>query len=558
MKKSLLLGLAAVMGMSLQAQQLTAATQLSHPMKRQGITLSERAEKASFAAKKAKKVSTKAEAPVTDQPAGVLFDNMYVTSEAYGLGWGDIYYQEVDGGYGAVVVGDDGCLYINGPLSQAYVWGLGYPWIKCEKVEGQDGVYEMTTPQPYALDYGDLYYIERLKFDEDLESYVVDETNNKVRFSWKDNTLTQLDDCFVGLCDETHDWFYMADNGIKYEVNNDKVVEIPSQGYEPADVRMDYKDDPEDLTSEDKKMLTMYAPLDETATAAYLTGLEPNLPDAAVMYQGDEATQQVIFPGGQYLGVDMEYSSHMYLLCGNAKVVGSGDNAYFNYDVTDKLTLTLDEATESTVAPYPASFIVNCGRSKLYIADEFVAPRFTAIEDKAATPADPTGLNVKESSNFDIVKFVIPDVDVQGEELNNKKLFYNIYYNDEVYTFDPELFVGLDAPLTDVPYGFSEPEYDIYMSSSSKVNTIYFYDQGYDKIGVQSVYRGGKQENRSNIVYYHRSTSGIDSLNADVRTVKSETYYNVAGQKVNADASGLVIKKIEFTDGTTATYKVIK
>lgn len=556
MKKSLLLGLAALMGLSLQAQQLTAATQLSHPMKRQGITLSERAEKATFAAKKAHKVATKAEAPVTDQPAGVLFDNMYVTSEAYGLGWGDVYYQPVDGGYGAVVEGADGCLYVKGPLSQAYVWGLGYPWIKCEKSEGD--VYVMSMPQPYAIDYGDLYYIERLKYDEDLESYVTDEDNQTVRFQWKDNVLTQLDDCFVGLCDETHDWFYMADNGIKYVVNNDKVAQVPSQGFENADVRMDYKNNPKDLTSEDKQILTMYAPLDETATVAYLTGLEPNLPDAAVMYQGDEATQQVIFPGGQYLGVDMEYSSHMYLLCGNAKVVSSGDNAYFNYDVTDKLTLTLDEATETTVAPYPASLIVNCGRNQLYIADEFVAPRFTSLDDEPMTPATPTDLTVKESVYFDIVKFVIPDVDDQGEDLNTKKLYYNIYLDGQVYTFDPEVFVGLSAPMTDVPYGFSESEYDIYMSSSTKVNTIYFYENDYKTIGVQSVYRGGNEEHRSDIVTYTRSIVGIDGISTDVRTVKSETYYNVAGQKVDASINGMIFKRVEYTDGTTQTFKVLK
>lgn len=554
MKKSLLLGLVAVMGFTAQAQQLTSVSTLSHPMKRQGVTLSERAEKASFAAKKGKKVAVKADQPLLDQPAGKLFENMYVTSESYGLGWGDVYYQPVDGGYGAVVEGDDGCLYVKGPLSQAYVWGLGYPWIKLEKGEGD--AYVMSMPQPYAIDYGDLYYIERLKYDEDLESYVSDEENQSVRFQWKDNVLTQLDDAVVGLCDETHDWFYMGDWDIKYVVNNDKVAQVPSQGFEQADVRMDYKDDPEDLSSENKAMLTMYAPEDESSTQAYFVGFESNLPEAAVACQSNEDTRQLEIPGRQYLGVDMEYSSHMYLLCGNAKVENSDGYIYFNYDLTDKLVFDLDN--ETYAAAYPASLIVNCGRNQLYIADEFVAPRFTAIEAKAQTPADPAEFTVKESVNFDIVKFVIPDVDVQGEELNTKKLFYNIYLDGQVYTFDPEVFVGLDAPMTDVPYGFSESEYDIYMSASSKVNTIYFYDNDYKTLGVQSVYRGGNEEHRSNIVTYTRSTTGIDGINADVRTVKSESYYNVAGQRVDASASGLVIKKVEFTDSTTATYKVVK
>ena len=556
MKKSLLLGLVAVMGFTAQAQQLTSVSTLSHPMKRQGVTLSERAEKASFAAKKGKKVAAKADQPLLDQPAGKLFENMYVTSESYGLGWGDVYYQPVDGGYGAVVEGDDGCLYVKGPLSQAYVWGLGYPWIKLEKGEGD--AYVMSMPQPYAIDYGDLYYIERLKYDEDLESYVSDEDNQSVRFQWKDNVLTQLDDAVVGLCDATHDWFYMGDWDIKYVVNNDKVAQVPSQGFEPFDMRMDFKDDPKDLSSEDKLMLTSFASGDETARQAYFAGFEANLPDAPVIYQINEDTHQIEIPGGQYMGVDMEYSSHMYLLSGNAKVENSGSQVYFNYDLTDKLALTVDEQTEVIAAAYPASLVVNCGRNQLYIADEFVAPRFSAVESKAQTPADPKDFTVKESVNFDIVKFVIPDVDVEGEDLNTKKLFYNIYLDNQVYTFDPEVFVGLDAPMTDVPYGFSESEYDIYMSASSKVNTIYFYDNDYKTIGVQSVYRGGSEERRSAIVSYTRSTTGINGINADVRTVKSESYYNVAGQRVDASASGLIIKKVEFTNGTTETYKVVK
>lgn len=558
MKKTLLLGLATAMAMSLQAQQLTTATQSSHPMKRQGVTLSERAQKATFAAKKAHKVAAKAEAPVLDQPAGTLFENMYVTSASYGLGWGDVYYQEVDGGYGAVVEGADGNLYVKAPLSQAYVWDLGHPWIKCDKVEGQDGVYAMSMPQPYAIDYGDLYYIERLKYDEDLESYVADEDNQTVRFQWKDNVLTQLDDCFVGLCDETHDWFYMADNGIKYVVNNDKVAQVPADYTDVSDMRMYFKDDPSDLDSEDNKFVKSAASEDEESTVAYILGLNDNLPDAPVMVVANMQTEKFEIPTCQYMGVDMMYNSHIYLLTGNAKVEGSGNKVYFNYDKTDNLEMTYDEDLDALVAAYPASLIVNCGRNLLYIADEFVAPRFTSLDDEPMTPATPTDLTVKESVYFDIVKFVIPSVDDQGDDLNTKKLYYNIYLDGQVYTFDPEVFVGLSAPMTDVPYGFSESEYDIYMTSSTKVNTIYFYDNDYKTIGVQSVYRGGNEEHRSDIVTYTRSIVGIDGISTDVRTVKSESYYNAAGQKVDASSNGLIFKHIEYTDGTTQTFKVIK
>ena len=45
------------------------------------------------------------EEPIMEAPEGTLYDNMYASSFAYGLGWGDIYIQNVDGGIGKVVEG---------------------------------------------------------------------------------------------------------------------------------------------------------------------------------------------------------------------------------------------------------------------------------------------------------------------------------------------------------------------------------------------------------------------------------------------------------------------
>ena len=62
------------------------------------------------------------EEPIMDAPEGTLHDNMYASSYAYGLGWGDVYIQNVDGGIGKVVEGTDGNLYIYNPISQGYIW----------------------------------------------------------------------------------------------------------------------------------------------------------------------------------------------------------------------------------------------------------------------------------------------------------------------------------------------------------------------------------------------------------------------------------------------------
>lgn len=550
MKNLLLLGLAAMLAMGSQAANVKDAVKLTHPMRSQHMTLSERAANANatLVTNKAKKVAVKADAPITEAPAGTEYKDMYVTSESFGMGWGDVYYQKVDGGLGAVVEGNDGCLYIKGPISQAYVWGLGFPYIKCEKTG--DNTYVMKTPQCYAIDYGDPYYVQRLKYDEENDTYVVDETNTDVTFKWENNVLTQVDDCYFGLTDATGEWYYMADNEVKYEANPDKKVEVPD-GATAGDVRMTFNDDAEDLESTDSRMVEVFTSGDKQ----YMNHVDKYATDL-VMEMTVDANGGKTVVSGQYIGVDEDYNSHMYILTGDAKVATQGDYTYFNYDKTQSMTFVKDGNV--CKAAYPASIIVNCGRNTLYIGDEFVAPVLEEVADEAMVPADPENLTVTEGTSHDLMKFTIPTVDVDGKELNVNKLSYVVYYNDNVYTFTPELFEGLEEDMTEIPYGFTDSNYDIWHSSSTGKETIYFYDMLYDKVGVQSVYRGGNEENRSNVVYYYRSTSGVNNLNTEVRTVKSEAYYNAAGQRVDANATGFVVKRIVFTDGTTATYKVVK
>ena len=113
------------------------------------------------------------EEPIMEVPDGVLYDNMYATSFAYGLGWGDIYIQDVDGGIGKVVEGTDGNLYIYNPISQGYIWFSILPWIKAEPTG--DGKYVAKLPQLYIIDYGDPYYAYCMHYDEDEGMPVVEE-----------------------------------------------------------------------------------------------------------------------------------------------------------------------------------------------------------------------------------------------------------------------------------------------------------------------------------------------------------------------------------------------
>ncbi len=549
MKRTLLLSICAIAisAMASQRADIKTAPRNHTPLQSDTWKLSDVNHKAAT-----KRLPQKAssESPISSAPAGQLFENMYVNSNSYGLGFGDIYYQVVDGGLGGVVEGNDGYIYVQAPISQAYVWGLGSPWLKCTKAQGDTIV--MATPQIYAIDAGDPYYARRLKPTADSTSFEVDKADSTVRFVWKNHVLTQVDDCLIGLCDATGEWFYMGDYNIKYTINPDVAVKAPDNAIKMT-YRLEYIPKAANLDSTTTTMTNVL--IDPSAPyQPYINNIFSDLADAAVRAKFTSDGKAVL-PTRQYMGIDKIYNSHVYLLTGNAKVVTpSNGSKYFNYDQCDSVAFTIKGENGDTLrAAYPSSIIVNAGRSNLYIIKEYVAPTLTIEEDKAIVPADPS-ITVVQLSKCDQLKIVIPTVGVDGEQLNENNLYYNIYYNDSIYTFTPDQYVGLDSNMTDIPYQFFDTNYDFYTSNGKTV--IYFYDKNWTKIGVQSIYRGGGKENRSKVVYVTKET-GVADTYAGAKTVKSTECFDVAGRKADPQSKGLCIKRITYSDGSVRVLKTI-
>jgi hypothetical protein len=78
------------------------------------------------------------------------------------------------------------------------------------------------------------------------------------------------------------------------------------------------------------------------------------------------------------------------------------------------------------------------------------------------------------------------------------------------------------------------------------------------RIGIQLNYTVGQVTNKSDIVYlevYPKPTA-VNEVNTD-KSVTGVRYYNVAGQEM-AQPSGLTIQVTTYSDGTTATTKVVR
>ena len=493
------------------------------------------------------------EEPIMDVPEGTLYDNMYASSFAYGLGWGDIYIQDVDGGIGKVVEGTDGNLYIYNPISQGYIWFSILPWIKAEPAG--DGKYVVKLPQLYIIDVGDPYYAYCMHYDEDEGMPVVEE-EGEIEFTWQDGVLTQLGDKFIGLCDATADWFYMADQHIVYAPQTDEFTTLPEDMYVQS-YTMTYLSDPTDLTKTKETVVSIALDGEDI----YMGNLNNNNPDSYI--KGHLADGKATFPTRQYLGPDAYYNGHIYVLTGDAYVdTETYGSPVFNYNLNDEIVFTVDEGARNIVAEWPAAMITNVGPTTLSILNDYVAPSLVAFDEVPAVPATPIftveDITVNTTTGFTVLHFTIPTVDVDGNKLNENKLYYNILLDGQVYTFDPETYIGLSSAMTDIPYKFEDNiNFDIYISNGR--HTVYLYTTDYDIVGLQSIYTAGDEVNRSEIVYVNNPThSGINEFTTGAQIVDTR-YYDLTGRELpTAPATGLYLQRATYSDGTTATIKVVK
>ena len=494
------------------------------------------------------------EEPIMDGPEGTLYDNMYATSFAYGLGWGDIYIQNVDGGIGKVVEGADGNLYIYNPISQGYIWFSILPWIKAEPAG--DGKYVVKLPQLYILDYGDPYYAYCMHYDEDEGMPVVEE-EGEIEFTWEDGVLTQLGDKFIGLCDATADWFYMADQHIIYAPQTDEPIIMHDDEYYMQSYTMTYLSDPTDLTKTKECIVDVVIDGEDI----YMGNLNSNNYDSFI--KGTLVDGKATFPTRQYLGVDAYYNGHIYVLTGEAFVdTETYGSPVFNYNLNDEIVFDVDEDAKHIVAQWPAAMITNVGPSTLSILNDYVAPGLEAFEEFPAVPAAPIftveDVTVNTTTGFTVLHFTIPTVDVDGFRLNENKLYYNIILDDQVYTFDPETYIGFPSAMTDIPYKFEDNiNFDIYINNGR--HTVYLYTTDFEMVGVQSIYTAGNEVNRSELVYVNNpKPSGINEVATGAQVVDTR-YFDLTGRELpTAPATGLYLQLATYSDGTTTATKVVK
>jgi uncharacterized OB-fold protein len=206
----------------------------------------------------------------------------------------------------------------------------------------------------------------------------------------------------------------------------------------------------------------------------YFQGMSEYLPKAWV--KGVKDGNTVTFAADQYMG---EY--------------GTYGSSYAFYST--EAVFTYDAATES----YSATGTIFGVLADQYYDGYYTNPVLTKVNEVAGVPATPSITAIESTQYGDMMTFNVPIVDVNGNNMVTSKLSYQFFIDDEntPMVFTTDYFTKLTENMTVLPYGFTE-NYDIY------ADAIYLNmpHDTWKKIGIQSIYAGGGEENKSAIFWF--------------------------------------------------------
>jgi hypothetical protein len=195
------------------------------------------------------------------------------------------------------------------------------------------------------------------------------------------------------------------------------------------------------------------------------------------------------------------------------------------------------------------------------ILDEFNNVTLTRVEPEPATPATPTITDFTEDDYGYYVLMTIPTTDVDGNDIYAALLSYQMLVDrngeQSVYEFTTDDYIFLEENMTVIPYNFTD-YYDIDVAGKQ----VYMYGDDiaeWTAIGVKSIYTVGeksRETRESEIFWYPLTQTGITNIGTN--NVVATNYYDLQGRTVDASSHGILIKKMEMSDGTIRIEKVMR
>lgn len=396
------------------------------------------------------------------------------------------------------------------------------------------------------------YYVNKLNFifDEGSDEtgwYFVDEEDNSLSYKLVDGSWalqgTDMARSVLGITDDFGEWMGFADFMTVYEPFNEEPLTPPSN-LVTEEWALTYGQG-------DGRFVSVGILDDEM----YVKGIFDEFPEAWI--KGDIEEDKVIFTSKQLLGTDRFIYHYDYFFGGDIEEVYDEDIDYSYQQITINDELVFDYDSENKYLSSNGAGVVNSNPDYQSYFEWVDYPVLTVNPtDMSLVPANPEITyweGMDDYYGMGYMYFNVPIVNKDGYLLNVNNLYYKVWLDDEPYEFSPDLYPSLEEETELIPVTFND-WFDISVQGIEHFLALYM--EGYEKIGVQSVYKDGDQEFVSDICYYGETPSGVYSLTDD-KSIASTVYYDLNGRLVTTNTKGVLIKRIIYSDGSVKNSKIM-
>lgn len=493
---------------------------------------------------------------ISEQPEGENITDVIGKNFAYTYEQNQMMRQQTYNGVASYVKGTDGNIYIYNPVP-GYRAGS---YLKLEPTS--DGRYVAHTPQAIGYDeyYGETIYIMRLvaKEENGKVKWVLDERENgeidgDVYFTYTDGVLRQqrIEGEVFGDPKALLATVYRggslegsAVGELTIMPNPYEAVKLP-EGVTPVPYNMSF-------STNYNESLTAKASVAFDGEDVYLS--DPENPSNGYWIKGSYSNG-VITVKPQYVGADNVWNVHYFLLPGKIVETDAGKTL----GLVETMVLKVDEQKNTITSEPDYVYIIAADMKGGRLLESYIMPSYSKIEVKPAVPAAPEFYDVSDYDSYygREVRFYLHSKDVDGNPIDADGLSYRVYVGaDSVYTFTPDKYTRLEAPMSLVAYSFSD-QYD-FPAAANDYHRFYFYEDELDALGLQSVYTAGGVTNVSEITWWKEPVgTSVSGLDADVKPVRTD-WFDMQGRRVASPSKGVYVVRKTMPDGSVITSKHVK